>query len=299
MTEKRLLLAAHPGLCAGVERAVTIVERALARYGAPIYVRRHIVHNLTVVDRLQRLGAVFVQDTNEIPYRSVAIFSAHGVAPSRVCGGSIARPAGHRRDMSIGHKGPPRSGTPRRSGIRHIPYWPTRSRRDRRHGGCRAVEDTRCRPVRARRLHQRARHFSRRVVVADDALIRRDRHDCAPAPCAPAEVARPAPARTSASPRRTGRKRLPRSPRECDLVLVVGSQHSHNSAMLARVAVQQGAASAFLVDGPDALDVRWLTRAQPSVLNRGRLGPPGSYFRRARVAFGPGIPQCRRGRGRP
>ena len=77
----RVLLAAPRGYCAGVERAVTIVEGAVAVYGAPVYVRRHIVHNVHVVERLQQLGAVFVEETTQVPTGAVLIFSAHGVAP--------------------------------------------------------------------------------------------------------------------------------------------------------------------------------------------------------------------------
>ena len=77
----RVVLAAPRGFCAGVERAVTIVERALEVYGCPVYVRRHIVHNVHVVERLRQLGAVFVEETREVPEGAVVVFSAHGVAP--------------------------------------------------------------------------------------------------------------------------------------------------------------------------------------------------------------------------
>src|SRR5439155_16495044 len=63
----RVLLATPRGFCAGVERAVTIVQRALEVYGAPVYVRRHIVHNIHVVESLRRLGAIFVEETTEVP----------------------------------------------------------------------------------------------------------------------------------------------------------------------------------------------------------------------------------------
>lgn len=75
---KRVLLANPRGFCAGVERAIDAVERALELYSAPVYVRRAIVHNHNVVQRLERLGAVFVQEIDEIPQGSVAILSAHG-----------------------------------------------------------------------------------------------------------------------------------------------------------------------------------------------------------------------------
>ena len=77
-----MLLASPRGYCAGVDRAVQTVERALELYGAPIYVRKQIVHNSHVVARLEGLGAVFVDETDEVPEGAVVVFSAHGVAPS-------------------------------------------------------------------------------------------------------------------------------------------------------------------------------------------------------------------------
>src|SRR5277367_6904972 len=81
-TERRLrvVLAQPRGFCAGVERAIEIVERALEKYGPPIYVRHEIVHNRHVVERLRAKGARFVDELHEIPPGSVTIFSAHGVA---------------------------------------------------------------------------------------------------------------------------------------------------------------------------------------------------------------------------
>jgi 4-hydroxy-3-methylbut-2-en-1-yl diphosphate reductase len=76
-----VLLASPRGYCAGVDRAVLTVERALERYGAPVYVRKQIVHNSHVVRRLEGLGAVFVEETDEVPEGGVVVFSAHGVAP--------------------------------------------------------------------------------------------------------------------------------------------------------------------------------------------------------------------------
>lgn len=75
----RILLANPRGFCAGVDRAIDIVERALALFGAPIYVRHEVVHNRYVVDRLRRLGAVFVDELEEVPDDATVIFSAHGV----------------------------------------------------------------------------------------------------------------------------------------------------------------------------------------------------------------------------
>ena len=80
--EKKVLLAAPRGYCAGVDRAVIAVERALEHYGAPIYVRKEIVHNRHVVDTLSERGAIFVDDTHEVPEGARVVFSAHGVSPA-------------------------------------------------------------------------------------------------------------------------------------------------------------------------------------------------------------------------
>ncbi|MEV4921190.1 4-hydroxy-3-methylbut-2-enyl diphosphate reductase [Streptomyces tirandamycinicus] len=78
---RRVLLAAPRGYCAGVDRAVIAVEKALEQYGAPIYVRHEIVHNKYVVQTLEKKGAIFVETTEEVPEGSIVMFSAHGVAP--------------------------------------------------------------------------------------------------------------------------------------------------------------------------------------------------------------------------
>ncbi|MCX4905736.1 4-hydroxy-3-methylbut-2-enyl diphosphate reductase [Streptomyces sp. NBC_00878] len=80
-TGRRVLLAAPRGYCAGVDRAVIAVEKALEQYGAPIYVRHEIVHNKFVVQTLEKKGAIFVEQTAEVPEGSIVMFSAHGVAP--------------------------------------------------------------------------------------------------------------------------------------------------------------------------------------------------------------------------
>ena len=79
---QRVLLASPRGYCAGVERAVETVETALQLYGAPVYVRKQIVHNVHVVRDLESLGAIFVDEVDEIPEGATVVFSAHGVAPS-------------------------------------------------------------------------------------------------------------------------------------------------------------------------------------------------------------------------
>jgi 4-hydroxy-3-methylbut-2-enyl diphosphate reductase len=81
---KRVLLASPRGYCAGVDRAVIAVEKALERYGAPVYVRKQIVHNIHVVTELEAKGAIFVDEVDEVPPGSHVVFSAHGVSPAVV-----------------------------------------------------------------------------------------------------------------------------------------------------------------------------------------------------------------------
>ena len=86
-----ILLAAPRGYCAGVDRAVQTVERALELYGAPVYVRKEIVHNKHVVEQLRERGAVFVESESDVPEGATVVFSAHGVAPSVHAGAAVRR----------------------------------------------------------------------------------------------------------------------------------------------------------------------------------------------------------------
>ena len=89
-----ILLANPRGFCAGVDRAIEIVERALDLFGAPIYVRHEVVHNRFVVDRLTRAGAVFVDELEQVPDNATVIFSAHGVSKA-------VRSAGGERGLQV------------------------------------------------------------------------------------------------------------------------------------------------------------------------------------------------------
>ena len=80
--DKAVLLAAPRGYCAGVDRAVVTVEEALGLYGAPVYVRKQIVHNIHVVRELEARGAIFVDEETEVPRGATVVYSAHGVAPT-------------------------------------------------------------------------------------------------------------------------------------------------------------------------------------------------------------------------
>ena len=88
--QKTVLLAAPRGFCAGVDRAIQIVEKSIEKFGAPVYVRHEIVHNRHVVDRLSKLGAIFVEELSECPDDRPVVFSAHGV-PKAVPKAALAR----------------------------------------------------------------------------------------------------------------------------------------------------------------------------------------------------------------
>ena len=131
----RVVLAQPRGFCAGVERAIEIVERALEKYGPPIYVRHEIVHNRHVVERLRAKGARFVDEIDEVPPGAVTIFSAHGVASAIETRGRRARAAGDRRHLPARLQGAYRGPALRQAGPRDRPDRPCRPSGDRGHDG--------------------------------------------------------------------------------------------------------------------------------------------------------------------
>ena len=95
-TFEEIVLAAPRGFCAGVDRAIEIVDRALEKFGAPIYVRHEIVHNTYVVEDLKQRGAIFIEDLADVPTGATLVFSAHGVPKS-------VEEAAARRGLSLIH----------------------------------------------------------------------------------------------------------------------------------------------------------------------------------------------------
>ena len=131
----RVVLAQPRGFCAGVERAIEIVERALERFGPPVYVRHEIVHNKHVVEALKSKGARFVDDVDEIPEGAVTVFSAHGVAESVEIAGRARAAGGDRRDLSAGDQGAQGGPALRQQGLRGHPDRPRRPSGGRGHHG--------------------------------------------------------------------------------------------------------------------------------------------------------------------
>ena len=129
----RVLLADPRGYCAGVDRAVIAVERALEIHGAPVYVRKQIVHNKHVVATLERRGAIFVEETDEVPEGAVVVFSAHGVSPAVHQEAAAPAAAHHRRDLPAGDEGAPGGQAVRPRRLRHPADRPPRARGGRGH----------------------------------------------------------------------------------------------------------------------------------------------------------------------
>ena len=269
---KRVLLAAPRGYCAGVDRAVQTVERALDLYGAPVYVRKEIVHNKHVVEELAKRGAIFVEEETEVPEGEMVVFSAHGVAPA-VHDNAAARQlrtidatcplvtkvhvearrfaADGYTIVMIGHEGHEEvEGTTGEAPEQHRPD------RDRRRG-----RDARGPRSRQGRLHH-----------PDDPLGRRDRPRSSP------RCGRSSPAIVSSKSddicyattnRQIAVKQLAR---ECDLVLVIGSTNSSNSNRLVEVAREHGAAS-HLIDNHTQVDEEWLEGVETVGITSGASAP--------------------------
>jgi 4-hydroxy-3-methylbut-2-enyl diphosphate reductase len=251
-----ILLANPRGFCAGVDRAIVIVEQALERFGAPIYVRHEVVHNKFVVDELKRKGAVFIEELDEAPAGSTVIFSAHGVSKSvrmeaeqrglRVFDATcplvtkvhteVAKLRSQGREIvMIGHRGHPEvEGTMGQS-----------------EGGMYLVETPEdVATLKVKDPHKLA-YVTQTTLSMDDAArvvdalklhfpdIRAPKSDDI---CYATQNRQDAVKSLSA---------------QCDLVIVVGSPNSSNSNRLREVARNQGIA-AYMVDNATELDSAWL-----------------------------------------
>ena len=254
---RRVLLAAPRGYCAGVDRAVQTVERALAQHGAPVYVRKQIVHNKHVVETLERKGAVFVDETAEVPEGSVVVFSAHGVAPvvheeARQRGlqaidatcplvtkvhQEARRFAGDDYDiLLVGHEGHEEVVGTSGEAPSHIHLV----------DGPEAVESVQVRdPERVAWLSQTT--LSVDETMATVAALRRR---------FPKLVDPPSDDICYATQNRQAA--VKRIAAESDLMLVVGSRNSSNSVRLVEVSREAGARSAYLVDAAGEIDEAWL-----------------------------------------
>ncbi|HLQ13695.1 MAG TPA: 4-hydroxy-3-methylbut-2-enyl diphosphate reductase [Steroidobacteraceae bacterium] len=255
----RILLANPRGFCAGVDRAIEIVERAIELFGAPIHVRHEVVHNRTVVERLRALGAIFVEELHEVPDGATVIFSAHGVSTAveqeaqrrglRVFDATcplvtkvhmeVARFARDGRDvLLIGHAG-------------HPEVEGTMGRFDGSHGGrillIESVADARRLEVRDPR--QLAFVTQTTLSVDDTAAIVEALRERFPALQAP----RKEDICYATQNRQDAVKQLLE---HCEVLVVVGSRSSSNSNRLRELADRAGVPG-YLVDGASDLQRAW------------------------------------------
>jgi 4-hydroxy-3-methylbut-2-en-1-yl diphosphate reductase len=254
---RRILLASPHGSCAGVDRAVASVERALALYGAPVYVRRQIVHNTHVVRSLEAKGVIFVEETDDVPEGSLVIFSAHGVAP-------VVRAEAARRRLTmidatcplvskvhnearrfasdgydillIGHSGHDEVIGTVGEAPEHIQLV----------GSCESVADLEVRdPAKVVWLSQTTLSVDETMSIV--ARVRQRFPLLADPPSGDICYAT------------QNRQEAVRAiARDCDLVLVVGSPNSSNAVQLVQVAFEAGAGDARLVDDAGEIDLHWL-----------------------------------------
>jgi 4-hydroxy-3-methylbut-2-en-1-yl diphosphate reductase len=255
-THRRVLLAKPRGYCAGVDRAVQAVEIALGRFGAPVYVRKQIVHNTHVVSDLEKRGAIFVEENEEVPEGGVVVFSAHGVAPevreSAKARGLIAidatcplvtkvhnearRFAAADHDiLLIGHKG-------HEEVVGTTGEAPTRVRLVDGPEGAASVEVRD--PARLVWLSQTTLSVDETVQTV---AALRERF--------PQMIDPPSDDICYATQNRQAAVKV-MAP-ECDLVIVVGSPNSSNSVRLVEVAKDAGARAAYLVDDAGEVDGAW------------------------------------------
>jgi 4-hydroxy-3-methylbut-2-enyl diphosphate reductase len=255
-----IVLANPRGFCAGVERAIEIVERALEAFGAPIYVRHEVVHNRFVIDRLRALGAVFVEELEAVPAGATVIFSAHGVARAVV---EEARRRGlqifdatcplvtkvHVEVAALARKGFDvvligHAGHPEVEG--------TLGRFDPRHGGTIHLVET---PEDVARLSVRD---ARQVAYVTQTTLSVDDTDRVVTALRARFPGMAAPRRDDICYATQNRQDAVRElAGEVDLVLVVGSVTSSNSNRLRELAEQCGR-PAYLIDGPEDIQSEWL-----------------------------------------
>jgi len=256
-TQGRVLLAAPRGYCAGVDRAVVAVEKALDHYGPPVYVRKEIVHNRHVVRSLERRGAIFVDETDAVPEGELVIFSAHGVAPAvheqaarrnlRTIDATCplvtkvhkeaVRFAGDDYDiLLIGHEG-------------HEEVEGTSGEAPERITVVNGPDDV---PNVTVRDPDRVVWLSQTTLSVDETMetVRRLRERFPALKDPPSDDICYA-----TQNRQVAVKKI--AP-ESDLVIVVGSRNSSNSVRLVEVALEHGAGAAYRVDDAGEIDEAWL-----------------------------------------
>ncbi|TCM34579.1 4-hydroxy-3-methylbut-2-enyl diphosphate reductase [Kribbella sp. VKM Ac-2568] len=270
--DREVALAGPRSFCAGVERAIEIVERALVTYGPPVYVRRQIVHNSHVVRELERRGAVFVEEVAEVPEGSVTVLAAHGVAPQ-------VRTDAAARNLRVIDATCPLVAKVHSEVRRFVARGNTVfliGHRDHEEvvgtqgeapGQVVVVAD----PDEAGRVSvadpRRVSFVMQTTLAVDEAeetaAVLRDRFPALTGPRS-----------DDICYATTNRQQAVRAvARDADLVLVLGSANSSNSHRLAEVAAAEGA-QAYLVDDASAVDLRWLRGVRRIGITAGASAPP-------------------------
>jgi len=270
-------LANPRGFCAGVDRAIEIVERALELFGAPIYVRHEVVHNRFVVDRLARLGAVFVEELSDVPDDATVIFSAHGVSQDVRKAGTqrglkvfdatcplvtkvhmeVARHCKNGRDVVlIGHAGHPEvEGT--------LGQWFKNPPRSNRIYLVESPEDVNSLEV----------GFPDELAFVTQTTLSVDDTQCVIAALQEKFPAIVGPKLNDICYATQNRQDAVKAlARETDLVLVVGSVNSSNSNRLRELAVKQGVPS-YLIDGAEDIQPEWLINVKHVGVTAGASAP--------------------------
>ena len=273
--EIQVKLANPRGFCAGVDRAIDIVNRAIDIFGAPIYVRNEVVHNSYVVDNLRQRGAVFVGELNEVPDDSIVIFSAHGVSQqvrdeaasrelrvfdatcplvTKVHMEVVNFSKAGRECVLIGHSG-------------HPEVVGTLGQYDASNGGAIYLIEDEAQAAALKVKHPGALSFVTQTTLSMD------------------DTARVITALRQHFPDITGPRKddicyatqnrqdaVKQLASECDLFLVVGSSNSSNSNRLAEVAQRKGSVS-YLIDSADEIDPAWLQGVRSIGLTAGASAP--------------------------
>ena len=251
-----VLLAQPRGFCAGVDRAIDIVERALEQFGAPIYVRHEIVHNRFVVDGLRERGAVFVESLDEIPQGSTVVFSAHGVSKA-------VRLDAEQRGLKVFDATCPL--------VTKVHVEVSKMRRDNYevimigHAGHPEVEGTMGQADAGIHLVESLEDVQGLIVGNEDRIAYVTQTTLSVDDCAEIVTALRRRFPNIAEPKKQDicyatqnrQDAVKFMAPQCDLVLVVGSANSSNSNRLREVAQKMGC-DAYLVDRLDAVDPRWL-----------------------------------------
>ncbi|WP_407648658.1 4-hydroxy-3-methylbut-2-enyl diphosphate reductase [Actinacidiphila epipremni] len=256
-SSRRVLLAAPRGYCAGVDRAVITVEKALEQYGAPVYVRKQIVHNKYVVQTLEKKGAVFVEETEEVPENAIVIFSAHGVAP-------VVHEEADRRKLASIDATCPLVTKVHREAVRyanedydillighegHEEVIGTMGEAPERTHLVDGPGDVAGLDVRD---ENKVVWLSQTTLSVDETMETVDAlKDRFPNLLSP-------PSDDICYATQNRQTAIKQIAAEADLVVVVGSRNSSNSIRLVEVALQAGAGAAHLVDFADEIDEAWL-----------------------------------------